>query len=70
MRKTAQTVARPLFVSLLAVAMISTIVGSAQQAHAAPPDAEEFAARLGNDGGFVFSLLYSGDLNGSLDTCG
>jgi hypothetical protein len=50
--------------------MISTIVGSAQQAHAARPDAEELAARLGNDEGFALSLLYSADLNGSLDTCG
>lgn len=68
MRKTAQTAARSIFALLLAGAMISTIPVDAQPA--AEPDSGAMAERLGNDDGFALSIQYSGDLNGSLETCG
>ncbi len=68
MRKPAQTAARVIFALLLAGAMISTNPVGAQPA--TDPDSGPMDARLGKDDGFAVSLHYSGDLHGSLETCG
>ena len=70
MRRSALTAARTAFSFLLTAAIISTIAGGAQPAVAGGPHEGDVAERLGTDDGFVLSILYSGDLHGSLETCG
>lgn len=70
MRKTAQTVARFVFAILLSGAMISTIPVSAQQSAAAGDLSGPMLDRLGKDDGYALAIHYSGDLHGSLETCG
>ena len=59
-----------MFSFLLTAAIISTIVGATQPALAGGPHEGDVSERLGKDDGFVLSILYSGDLHGSLETCG
>jgi hypothetical protein len=51
-------------------AIFSTFLAGAQLASAAGPDAAALASRLGGDDGFALVVNYSGDYNGSLETCG
>ena len=67
MRKSAQTPVRIAFALFLAGAIISTYPTFAQQG---PDRAKLIADRLGKDDGYAVTLHYSGDLHGSLETCG
>lgn len=77
MRKTVHTVSRHLVAILLSAAFISTFPALAQQtapaaaaAPAAKPAGPSVDERLGKDDGYALSVLYSGDMQGSLETCG
>ena len=70
MRKSAQIPVRTVFAILLTAAMISIFPGHAQLAGDGDATAQALADRLGKDDGYALSVLYSGDLHGSLDTCG
>ena len=70
MRKTAQTAARFVFAILLTGAIISTFPTSAQQRPDASQAAQMLVERLGKDDGYALAIHYSGDLHGSLETCG
>ena len=70
MRKTAQTAATFVFAILLSGAMISTIPVAAQQPAATGGLAQPMLDRLGKDDGYALAIHYSGDLHGSLETCG
>jgi hypothetical protein len=69
--KTAQTAARFVFAILLSGALINTIPVTAQQtAGAAKADEQPLLDRLGKDDGYALAIHYSGDMHGSLETCG
>ena len=70
MRKTAQTAARFVFAILLTGAIISTFPTLAQQRVDASQAAQQLVERLGKDDGYALAIHYSGDLHGSLETCG
>ena len=59
---------------LLTAAFISTSAIAAQPGSPAGGDTvavnPQLAERLGKDDGFALSVLYSGDMHGSLETCG
>jgi hypothetical protein len=73
-RKTVQTVSRHIFAIFCCAAFISTFPAAAQQTGAAGTNgaaaAPAVAERLGKDDGYALSVLYSGDMHGSLETCG
>jgi hypothetical protein len=69
-RKSAQIPVRTVFAILVSAAIISIFPGHAQLAGDDGPAAQALAERLGKDDGFALSVLYSGDLHGSLETCG
>jgi hypothetical protein len=50
--------------------MISTIPVPAQQSAAAGGLSPALLERLGKDDGYALAIHYSGDLHGSLETCG
>lgn len=74
MSKTPQVFLKSLFALLLIAVLINTSPALAQQkAAAAQPAAQasaQMAERLGKDDGYSLVIQYSGDLNGSLETCG
>ena len=70
MRKTAQIPVRTIFAILLTAAIISIFPAHAQLAGDGDAAAQALAERLGKDDGYALSILYSGDLHGSLETCG
>lgn len=74
MRTTVHIVSRHLIAIALTAAFISTFPALAQQGAApgpqAQPAAPNVAERLGKDDGYALSVLYSGDMHGSLETCG
>ena len=70
MRKTAQTAARFIFAMLLSGAIISTFPTLAQQRADAGQPSQMLLDRLGKDDGYALAIHYSGDLHGSLETCG
>ena len=59
---------------LLTAAFISTSAIAAQPGSPEGNDTvsanPQLAERLGKDDGFALSVLYSGDMHGSLETCG
>ena len=70
MRRTAQLAAITILAILFSSAIISTFPGSTQQADGSAHGAGALAERLGPDDGYAFAVHFSGDLAGSLDTCG
>jgi hypothetical protein len=68
--KSAQTAARFVFAILLSGAIINIFPTLAQQRPAAAPAQQQIAERLGKDDGYALAIHYSGDLHGSLETCG
>ena len=70
MRKTAQTAARFIFAILLTGAIISTFPISAQPRGDGTTASAPLLERLGKDDGYAVAIHYSGDLHGSLETCG
>ena len=70
MRKTAQTAARFVFAILLTSAIISTFPISAQPRVDGTTPSAQMLERLGKDDGYALAIHYSGDLHGSLETCG
>jgi hypothetical protein len=66
-RKSAQTPVKIVFALLLVGAIISTSPTFAQPGPDAGPAVQE---RLGKDDGYALAIHYSGDLHGSLETCG
>lgn len=50
--------------------MISIFPSQAQLAGGDGPMPKSLLEKLGADDGFALSIQYSGDLHGSLDTCG
>jgi hypothetical protein len=50
--------------------MISTFPTLAQQRPDAGQASPQLAERLGKDDGYALAIHYSGDLHGSLETCG
>jgi hypothetical protein len=69
-RSTSQTAFRIIFAILLSGAMISTFPTSAQLRGDGKALAQPVVERLGKDDGFALAIHYSGDLHGSLETCG
>ena len=67
MSKSAQIPARFAFALLLVGAIISTSPIFAQPG---PDGAQPVQERLGKDDGYALAIHYSGDLHGSLETCG
>ena len=70
MRKTAQTAARFVFAILLTGAIISTFPTLAQPRGDTGQPSQQLLERLGKDDGYALAIHYSGDLHGSLETCG
>jgi len=68
--KSAQTAARFVFAILLSGAIINTFPTWAQQRAAATGSPQPIDERLGKDDGYALAIHYSGDLHGSLETCG
>jgi hypothetical protein len=68
--RTAQTAACFIFAIFLSGAMISTFPTYAQQRPDAAQVNAQMAERLGKDDGYALAIQYSGDLHGSLETCG
>jgi hypothetical protein len=69
-RKSAQTPLRIIFALLLVGAIISTSPTFAQPGLDGPNAANPAQDRLGKDDGYAIAIHYSGDLHGSLETCG
>lgn len=70
MLKSAQTAARFGLATLLSCVLISTIQVGAQQTATTAQAPQPLAERLGKDDGYALAIHYSGDLHGSLETCG
>ena len=70
MRRTAQIAAITILATLFSSALISTFPGSTQLADGSANAAGALAERLGPDDGYALAIHFSGDLQGSLDTCG
>jgi hypothetical protein len=69
-RKTAKLAVLLAFTIALAGAIFSTFQTTAQLAGADGGNPQLLANRLGGDDGFALVLNYSGDYEGSLETCG
>ena len=71
LRNTLQTTVNLTLALLLSTAWISTTPVQAQLGSpSGGVNAKAMAERLGADDGFAVSLQYSGDIHGSLETCG
>lgn len=71
MRRKLQTLAKLTLAILLAGAWISTSPVHAQLgAKAGGVNPKALAERLGADDGYAVSIQFSGDMHGSLETCG
>jgi hypothetical protein len=69
-RKTAKLAVLLVFTIALAGAILSTFLTTAQLAGADGPNPKLLESRLGGDDGYALVLNYSGDYEGSLETCG
>lgn len=69
-RLSAQTAVRVVFAIMLSGAMISTFPTSAQQKASDGKPSATMLERLGKDDGYALAIHFSGDLHGSLETCG
>jgi hypothetical protein len=69
-RKSAQTPARFIFAIFFGCVLISTFPVFAQQTAGSAPTPQQVLDRLGKDDGYALAIHYSGDLHGSLETCG
>jgi hypothetical protein len=69
-RKTAKLAVVLVFTITLAGPIFSTILAEARQGKAGAVDPVALQNRLGGDDGFALAVDFSGDYQGSLETCG
>ena len=70
MLKTPQVFLKTVFAILASAILINTTPALAQQKAGATGPSSQMTERLGKDDGYSLVIQYSGDLNGSLETCG